>query len=278
MTEARERVRETDSFAGSEVPRMREILETDLRRLAPDLEVVDRGLQLPRGRLADLVLVDGSGCPLLALVVEGRRDEVVQAAVDALVFARENAGALALLRPGPAPRVVRARVALVAESFSERCLEALALFPRDELWILEAKRFESESGTRHVLVSITPPPTPPAPGDRDRRAFLARVQAPMRDAAESLLRRLARLDRDVQTSFAEDRASVRSGDLEICALEVQDGLLAASASGIPTPRRIEAPLDAEAFLDEVVRRRLRGEEREAEEPLLTPEELAAFRD
>jgi hypothetical protein len=122
MTEARERVGETDSFAGTEVPRMREILETDLRRLAPDLEVVDRGLQLPRGRLADLVLVDGAGCPLLALVVEGRRDEVVQAAVDALVFARENAGALALLRPGPAPRVVRARVALVAESFSERCL------------------------------------------------------------------------------------------------------------------------------------------------------------
>lgn len=270
--------------------RLREILETDLRRFAPDLEVVDRGLLLSRGaertsngRRADLVLTDGAGTALLALVVDGRPDETVRAAVDALIFARENGAALAMLRPSglaPSPPVgATARVAIVAEGYSERCLEALGLFPAGELWILEARRFEAEAGTRHVLVSLTPPPAMADRGDRDRLAFLSRVPDPLRIAAEDLLRRLERLQRGARATFAEDRATVRSGARVIGALEVRDGRIEAEAAAIHPPKPIRTPADAEAFLDDVVRGELGGSPPVFQEgPLLTPEEIAAFRE
>jgi hypothetical protein len=276
----------------TERARLREILESDLRRFAPDLEVVDRGLILSRGavrtpnaRRADLVFTDGAGSALLALVVDGRRDETVQAAVEALLFARENAGALARLRPsGTAPTGIgsvapTARVAIVAEGYSERCLEALGLFPKDELWILEARRFEGETGARHVLVSLTPPPAMRERGERERLAFLARVPDPLRDAAEGLLRRLERLDRGARASFADGRATVRSGLREIVALAIQDGRLEAEAAALDETRPIRTPADAESFLDAVVRGELRGPPPVFQEgPLLTPEEIAAFRE
>ena len=178
-----------------------------------------RGAERTSNDGADLVLTDGAGTALLALVVDGRRDETVQAAVDALLFARENGAALAMLRPSglaPLPPVeATARVAIVAEGYSERCLEALGLFPAGELWILEARRFEAEAGTRHVLVSLTPPPPMADRGERDRLAFLSRVPESLRIAAENLLRRLERLERGARATFAEGRATVRSGAREI---------------------------------------------------------------
>jgi hypothetical protein len=280
-----------DSHAnGADRLDVRGILEADLRRLAPGFEVVDRGLVLSTGRSralvarrADLVLTDGAGTVLLALVVDGSSEEVLQAAVDALLFARSNAEALSLLRPEPPAREGRALVALIAEEYSERCLETLAMLPQDELWILEAKQFQSESGVRTVLVPVTDPPVVAVPTDPERAAFFARVPDPMRDAAESLLARLSRLGDEIRISFAESRATVRSGPREICALECRDEHLEAEAGGSVRPRRLDRPADAEAFLDDVIRSELTeprgGAERNGEgEPLLTPEELAAFRD
>lgn len=260
------------------------ILEAELLRLAPGFEVVDRGLVLatrsansPGARRADLVLADGEGSLILAIVVDGSREGTVLGAVEALLFARENAAAML---PSTRPRDVRATVALIAEGHSEQSLAALDLLPADELWILEAKRFESASGVRTVLVSLTPPPAIAAPIDPEREAFLRRLPDPIRDAAESLLLRLVRLGGDLRTTFANDRATLRSGTREICSLEIEDGRLRADAPALPRPRGIDRAEDAETFLDEVMRKELSeqgGEEGEGG-PLLTPEEIAAFRD
>jgi hypothetical protein len=273
---------------GADRPDLRGILEADLRRLAPGFEVVDRGLVLatgpsrtggPGARRADFVLTDGAGSVLLALVVDGSPDETVQAAVEALLFARANAEALALLRPEPPVKNGRALVALIAEEYSERCLDALALLPADELWILEAKRFESESGVRAVLVPVTEPPEIAAPEDPARAAFLARVPDPMRECAESLLARLARLGDAVLASFEESRATIHSGPREICSLAIEADHLEASAPGLHPPRPLARPAEAEAFLDEVIRGELAGPGgTETAGPLLTPEEIAAFRE
>jgi hypothetical protein len=268
---------------GADRSALRGILEPELLRLAPGLEVVDRGLVLatrsassPAARLADLVLADGQVSLVFALIVDGSVEGTILAAVDALLFARENADAMVR---GPRRGETRARVALIAEGFSESCLDALELLPADELWILEAKRFESASGVRMVLVSRTPPPAMAAPIDPEREAFLERLPDPVREVAESLLLRLTRAGGELRTTFADDRATVRSGGREICSLEVQDGQLRADARALANPRRIDHPADAEAFLDEVIRSELSATEREEEGgPLLTPEEIAAFHD
>lgn len=273
---------------GADRPDLRGILEADLLRLAPGFEVVDRGLVLatgpsrpgiPGARRADFVLTDGAGSVLLALVVDGSPDETLQAAVDALLFARANADALALLRPEPTFRSGRALVALIAEEYSEKSLDALSLLPADELWILEAKQFESESGVRAVLVPVTEPPAIAAPVDPERAAFLARAPDPMRETAESLLLRLARLGEAVQVSFEDSRATVRSGVREICSLAIEDDRLEAAGPRLHR-RPLVRPAEAEAFLDEVIRSELAepGGGEEGGGPLLTPEEIAAFHD
>src|SRR5258708_3001520 len=95
------------------------ILESDLQRLVPGLGVVDRGLLLTRahargseGRRADLVLLDEAGRALIVLAVDGRGDETVLAAIDAIAFARQNGDALARPTRPLATREISARVAL----------------------------------------------------------------------------------------------------------------------------------------------------------------------
>jgi hypothetical protein len=256
------------------------LIEEDLPRLLPDLRVVDRGLALSRGR-AELLLQDRGGRAWILVVADGRGDETLLAAVDALAFARANGEALCDPAGSRDPRDLAARVLLVAEAFSERALEALALLPERELHLVAVRRLESQSGERARLVRLEPASARPAASGR--AGFLAAVPDALRPVAELLLRRLARLDAEVELSFAPQTAWIHLGPRELGSLDVHEATLIATLPSLDRRSAIRGQDDADVFLDHVVSEHLRsldegeGLARAAREPLLTPEELAAFR-
>jgi len=241
-------------------------------------------------RRADLLALDAAGRPVIVLLVDGRGDDTVLAAVNAVAFARQSGDALAQPRREEPQRAHGGRVALVAESYSSRTLEGLGLLPEAELLLFEARRVESAAGSQIRLARLTPTSsrheeTPTVP----REDFLARVAESRRGTAEVLLRRLARVDSGIQGSFEEGLASFSCDGHEICRLEVEEGSLQGAIPALKRRLPIHGPDDADAFLDEVLREHilLLGEgwgtplptaARRGEEPLLTPEEIAAFRD
>ncbi|MFN0009285.1 MAG: hypothetical protein ACKVXR_15380 [Planctomycetota bacterium] len=273
-------------------------IEIELSRLLPELRIVDRGLDLARGpvrstarRRADLLALDAAGRPVIVLIVDGSGDDTVLAAVNAVAYARQNAGALAQPLREEAARAPLARVALIAESFSPRTLEGLGLLPESELLLFEARRVDSAAGTHARLSRVNLPSTrreeePPMA----REDFLARVGDSRRGTAELLLRRLARVDAGIRASFEEDRASFECDGRELCRLEIEQGALQGAIPAVKQRLPIHGPDDADAFIDEVLREHilLLGEgwgtpspppaKPRAEDPLLTPEEIAAFRD
>jgi hypothetical protein len=274
-----------------------EAVEADLARLLPDLEIVDRGLDLSRGpvrgafsRRADLVAVDGSGRPLLVLLVDGRGDDTVLTAINALAFARQSGDAVARPAREALLRGAAARVALVAEAFSSRSLDGLSLLPERELLLFEARKIESGSGSRVRLVRQPLLPARAGNEAADRGGFLATVPEALRGTAELLLRRLARVDAAVECSFGEGTASFRCEGRELCSVEVREGGLFGAIPALERSLPIHGMDDADAFLDEVLREHilllgegwgappLAASTRVREPPLLTPEEIAAFRD
>ena len=271
--------------------------EADLPRLLPEVRIVDRGLDLSRGpvrgtasRRADLLALDANGRPVIVLLVDGRGDDTVLAAVNAVAFARQSAGALAQPRREEPLRALGGRVALVAESFSARTLEGLGLLPESELILFEARRMDSAAGSQIRLSRVAPASArreeePPVARDD----FLARVVETRRGTAELLLKRLARVDSGIVSSFAEDLASFECDGRELCRLEIEDGALQGAIPALKRRLPIHGPDDADAFLDEVLREHilLLGEgwgtpipsaPRGGGEPILTAEEIAAFRD
>lgn len=274
-------------------------IEIELSRLLPDLRIVDRGLDLTRGpvrstarRRADLLALDAAGRPVIVLIVDGRGDDTVLAAVNAVAYARQNAGALAQPLREEAARATGARVALIAESFSARALESLGLLPESELLLFEARRVDSAAGT-HARLSrvVLPSPRREEEPPMAREDFLARIGETRRGTADVLLRRLERVDAGIQASFEEDRASFDLEGRELCRLEIEQGALQGAIPALKQRLPIHGPDDADAFLDEVLREHilLLGEgwgtpsppapaRPPAEEPLLTAEEIAAFRD
>ena len=277
------------------------ILEADLPRLVPGLGVVDRGLALTRahvrgseGRRADLVLLDESGRALIVLIVDGRGDDSVLAAIDALAFARQNGDAVARPSRPFSPREVSARVALVAETFSPRVLEGLSILPERELMLLETRKVSSETGSRTRLVRLEPMPARSLSAAVSRDSFLANVPEFLRATADLLLRRLARVDAAIEFAFAEGAVEIRCGERELCVLELHDGALRGEIPALDRRIPIRGMDDADQFLDEVLREHLLdlvggptfraqlpsrpSASRPSEEPLLTREEIAAFRE
>lgn len=285
MAEAREQA-EKEGLLG--------IIEADLPRLVPGLGVVDRGLVLSRGpvrgaegRRADLVLLDELGRALIVLVVEGRGDDTVLAAIDALSFARRSGDALARPNRALLPREITARVALVAETFSTRVLEALSLLPERELLLFEPRRTSSEGGARTRLARVDPAPARTPNPSAGRDSFLDAVPAALRSTADLLLRRLTRVDAEIELAFTDSSAAVRCRERELCSLTPRDGNLQGEIPALDRRVQLRGLDDADLFLDEVLRQHLADLEKDlpalefsprtqAEEPLLTPEEIAAF--
>jgi hypothetical protein len=266
--------------------------EHGLREHLPGLEIVDRRLELMSGedgtRRVDLLGVDGSGRAVLIVFSDGASDDNLLVALESVAFARHHADLLARhvqsLR-GDAPVALRRPPlsVLVAESFAPRLLDKLALLPARELALYEV--IEVKSGSRSS-VGFRPVESARAPSRsaRTTEQFIAALPPEMRACAEILVRRLPRLDERLTCTSSEDSLVWRVDERDLCRLDrVPEGLVASDATA-PEPIPMRDPRDVGELLDRVIRasrglpeKPAIGLER-AHTQLLTPDEIAAFRD
>jgi hypothetical protein len=278
----------------------------------PDLEWIDRNLELGDGRRVDLVGVDGGGRALALVLVGEDEEQALLAALDAHAWFAQHKGLLdghfghPRLDPERAPRVV-----LVAERYSERMLARVAGLDPSIVQALELRQVTSQRSVRTYLVPARSATHSESPDDPTGARALLRGLTPEAAAlAERLLRRLVRADDEID--LAADGAGVRctlDGEA-LCGLQARRGALLGWV-GESAPQPLVHTEDGEAWIEQVLRalRRLlpanpparprenegraragEGEDDEGGErgegpdpfdpraPLLSAEEIAAFQE
>lgn len=283
-------------------------IEAELCEHFAGFEVLDRSLELaaasglkeparssskePALRI-DMVGVDHAGRLLLVLIADDADEPMLLAAIEALATARS--GAASVLRHLRSSRVrsgARSLVVLLRDTFSPRSLRALSIFPEDELRLFEMRELRSERGARTYLAPVQ------ARGSREPKIatpadLLAGLKERDREVGDLALQRIARIDTDLACSVDETAASWRFRDRLVCSLVRGTDHLEALVPGREERLALRLACDVEALIDDALREHLRimaGEERVSlseRSPdrgggkggvLLTPEEIAAFRD
>lgn len=271
----------------------------------PDLEWIDRNLELGEGRRVDLVGVDANGRALALLLAGADEEQTLLTALDAHAWFAQHRSLLdehfahPRLDPARAPRVV-----LVAERYSERMLARLSGLDPSVVQALELRQVTSQRSVRSYLVPARSAPDVDSPDDPTGARTLLRGLGPeSAGLAERLLRRLVRADEEID--LAADGSGVRctlDGEA-LCGLQARRGTLVGwVGEGAPEP--LAHAGDAEAWIEQVLRelrrllpsgsapKRREGDPDRAEPqlagrgpdpfdptaPLLSSEEIAAFQD
>ena len=267
-----------------------------LREAVPGLEIVDRDLDVGEGRRADLVGIDGDGRAVAVLYTDGHDPDAVLVALDAFAWLARHRGLLAdhlesaRLDPGLEPLVV-----LVAERYDERLLERLAGLSRSAVRCLELRVVTSRRGERTYLVPARLPFGGGDVEDPDGRRALLRALAPESAAlAEALMRRLDRVDDELERVPDGQGVVWALAHERLCGLHASRGALIGSIGRRPAAP-IRSAADAEDFLERVMGAYARhlgapeaaggdrtgegeGEPFDPTAPILTPEEIAAVQD
>ncbi|HVS19001.1 MAG TPA: hypothetical protein VMT18_10410 [Planctomycetota bacterium] len=277
-------------------------LASALRDCLPELEWIDRDLELEDGRRVDVVGVDGGGRATALVLVGDDEEAALLVALDAHAWFARHRSLLdghfghPRLDPSRTPRVL-----LIAEVYSDRMLARLAGLDPAVVQAFELRHVTSQRNARAYLVPARPAPLADAPDDpTGARALLRGLGPEPADLAERMLRRLERADDELD--LAADGAGVRctlDGEA-LCGLQARRGtLLGWVGEGDPEP--LQNAEDGEVWIERVLRelRRLLpagaqptggegspGSGAEAVSvdpfdpaaPLLTPEEISAFQD
>ena len=279
----------------AEVPSdLREKVVRGLLAAIPDLELLDRDLDLGDERRVDLLGVEAGRRLCLVVIVPGEGDEPLLAAAAAVAFGRTHAVVLAEHLHRAAEARAQPRVIMVAEHFAPAVLErAPAMDPRLVSW-MELRSISTSAGERHYLVRVAgeEPPGEDAPRER---GFLQSIDPKHRQLARAALRRLSRLDHELEVREGESMVSFSLGKELLCSLMASRGEILGRVGREEAPREVGdlAALDAllEAVLEHHVSllvdpgdapaaslpastERLAG----GGPPFLTREEIEAFQD
>jgi hypothetical protein len=225
-----------------------------LRESLPDLELVDRDLELGGGRRVDLVGVESSGRPVALLFLESDEDAAVLAALDARAWFHVHRDLLA--EHFGHPRIdpdLTARVVLIAEQYSERMLGRLAGLDPEVVHCYELRRVASQRNERSYLVSARLPSSSPATADpTGTRALLHALSPEGANLAEGLVRRLERMDDEL--SLIADGGGVRCvlDGQTLCGLKASRGALLGWV-GDSAAQPLASADDSETFVEEVLR-------------------------
>jgi len=240
-----------------DLERLREGLSRALAEALPDLEPLDRQLELGEGRQAELVAVDATGRLVLVLLVPGDGDEAPLAALDALAFARANRALLAAHLGAAGLRVELApRVLLIAEAFTQTLIARLEGLQPDSVRCFDHRVLSSSRGKRVYLVPVSPLRAgEPSLISADPGVFLGALDAARRPLGELLVRRIARIDEHLACTALARSASWRLGNDVLGSLVQVEDALEGHAPPHP-PQRIGSESDAELFLEQVLGRYL----------------------
>ena len=258
----------------------------------PDLEQVDRDLEVGEARTVDLACVDGTG--MLWLVSWVREDDVepILTVLDSLVWFEATHTVLA--RHFDCPRLraeAGLRVALVAEAFPGRLQARLNGLDPSVLRLFELKRVRSERGDHAYVVPLeSGRPSAAISENVSVDAFLEGLGEDSRELARRMLRRVERIDDRLQCTAKAHEMIWYLPDGPLCELRAGNGLLVTRALPAGEQRTLARMEDLESTLDDVLEayvERLPSAPAELVRPadladvdpaaLLSAEEIEAFR-
>jgi hypothetical protein len=271
----------------------------------PGFEIVDRELELASEDggdpvRADWVAIDATRRLVLVRLVDGRTDEAVLAALECAGALRASRGLIARhlgareLSPNG-----RALVVLVSEAFSARALRRLSVLSPLDVRVFEARDISSAAGAHTALVPIDPEHPGAVLAEQSTAEFLAHVPDARRGAAELCLARIDRLESDLECCAALDAIAWRHRGRALCSLACVAGELEGAVGARGETSAIRSGRDVEVFVERVLGEHLRLLDAQFGGPddapqaletaenaalplapgvLLTPEEIAAFRD
>lgn len=256
--------------------------------LFPGVEILDRDLRIGPDQRIPLVAADGAGRLVLALPVSGEREDEVLLVLDALAWMDEHADVLARHVDRPAPkRELPSAVWVIAPRFERAFLAKLRAVQTAALRAFELVTIDSRRGKRTHVDEVPLGDGPleiPAPDEEI--AFFAGLPREPRALGELLVRRLARLDDELGARRRAGALEWRLRDELVCAVSVQGEALEADVPDTAGAARLATASEVERLLDRAVHRYLvlrRAMPIEGSrsgpalrDPILTPEELAAF--
>lgn len=290
MTEGRRRRPERPHLGLTDIDEL-------LSEALPDLVVLDLDLRLDAQRVAPLVAVDGRGRLALVLLPEPGGDgsaDLELEVLDALAFARRHLVQLAHhLAPSRLRADLEPQVVVIATDPAPRTVERLAPLLGRAVRLFEVRELETRGARGTYLVGVDAPPLAALAPRSTPEAFVAGLEASRGELARLALRRLARIDAEIECSATEDGLEWRYRGALLAALGDTRTRLEAAVPGHAEGHPVTAAGDVETLLDDALARYVEllggagddGEELEQVEivpaeagALLTPEEIEAFRD
>lgn len=261
--------------------------------IVPGLEVLDRELAFEGGARADLIVVDPSGRLHLVLLANEDADKAVLETLDALGLLRTQLDVLVRhcgegrVNPERAPRVL-----VVCAGSDARMVERLGVLVDAGVLVLGLRAVKSAAGEHTYLVRLDSSARATL-GPSGVEAFLRALPARLETLGSALVERMERLDEELACTGDATTLVWRLAGEVLVKVERIGELLQASVA----PRHEPLPLADLGDLDRLVERALgrlvrvlgltRAERPESapqpgpgrsDEPILTPEEIQAFRE
>ncbi|MEQ1893807.1 MAG: hypothetical protein ABL998_14800 [Planctomycetota bacterium] len=263
-----------------------------LEELVPGLSVLDRELVFEGGARADLAAADPSGRLWL---VQLAGEDVDRAALEVLDLLAVLARELALVVRHLASERVQAerapRIVVVSPNSDARLAARLAPLAAAGVEVVGLRAVKSQSGERAYLVRLEADGRP-AVSASGVGAFLRALSARHEPLVRSLLERMARLDEELAVSGDANVLLWRLAGEVLARVERSGDALQASVAPRHEPLALADAADAEGFVERALARLVRvlGMVRpegavevvprgaRTDEPLLTAEEIQAFRE
>lgn len=267
-----------------------------LDELVPGLVLVDRDLELEGGLRADLAAADPAGRLWLVRVAGEDAD---RAALEALDLCARLGRELELLVRHLGPERLRAgrppRLVIVSPSCDERLAARLAPLAASGVEVIGLRSVKSANGERAYLVRLEANGRPVA-SEVGVSAFLRALPARHETLVHELIERMQRLDEELSVSADASAIAWRLGGEVLARVERSGDGLSASVAPRHEPLTLDGQPALERFVEQALARLVRvlGLARSAgpaeagprpvraaprgDEPLLTDEELQAFRE
>ena len=235
----------------------RERLAEGLARAYPGLAIVEEDLEIGDGRVVDLVGVDARGRLVLARSAAATDDAALLDLMATAAFARTHFELLVghlgqgHLSPASPPLAV-----LIAPTVSSGFVDRLEVLRPDVVRVFEERTISSARAGRVTYLRSVYPPTPlerplPSPG---ATRFVRALPDDLRPRAEELVRRMARVDDEIESDVSETSVDWTIGGRRVGTVRFEDGYLYGEVPPQARPLRLDAGVESEGFLTAVLER------------------------
>jgi hypothetical protein len=286
-----ERAERRASSAGAEGGPLAALV-AGLDEIVPGLEVLDRELTFENGARADLAAVDPSGRLFLVLLAGEDADKTVLATLDTLSVARSQVELLVRHFGDGRMHAERSpRVLVVSPNADTQLSERLGVLVDAGVSVLGLRTVKSAKGERAYLVRMDQATRGPG-GTSGITAFLRALPPRLEPLGNTLIERMERFDEELVASGDASTLVWRIAGEVLCRVERIGDVLQGSIAPRHEPLSLHDLSDLDKLIEGAYARLVKvlGLSRNAppaagprpapspDEPLLTAEEIQAFRE